>query len=88
MRFKCYNSDAETCYETARCFTEENKDETECRDIEEIATGLSVTDLEALNLGGLGVLNVFVDFKVFYFFFCKIHFLKARDNRKMARRLF
>jgi len=64
VRFKCYNSDAETCYETARCFTEENKDETECRDIEEIATGLSVTDLEALNLDGLGVLNVFVDFKL------------------------
>ena len=69
MRFKCLTDSAlETCYETERCFTDENKDATECPSIDEVATGLNVFDMQELNENGLGVLNLFVDFKVLLLF--------------------
>merc|ERR1719215_2586081 len=65
VRFKCLTDTAlETCYETERCFTDENKDATECPSIDEVATGLNVFDMQELNENGLGVLNLFVDFKI------------------------
>ena len=85
MRFKCLTDSAlETCYETERCFTDENKDATECPSIDEVATGLNVFDMQELNENGLGVLNLFVDFKVlFRIFSLKIHIFKDRNHRKM-----
>jgi len=65
VRFKCLNdAQLETCYETERCFTDANKDATQCPAIEDTAAGLNVTDMDALNQDGLGVLNIFVDFKL------------------------
>ena len=67
VRFKCFeNAEFETCYETQRCFNETHKEETECPTAEEVKADLNVDDLDALKENGLGIINIFVDFKVIF----------------------